>query len=67
LHETNPDAHAQLVEWNKFQLGFKNNIKYSLPYKGNHPAETLKVIFEWDSSKTNAAKDVENPVGACSI
>jgi hypothetical protein len=50
LQKTNPDAHAQLVKWNKFQLGFKNSIKSSLPSNGNNPAETLQAIFEWDAS-----------------
>ena len=63
LQKSNAAAHAQLVKWNRFQLGYKNRIKHFLPRKGDHPDQTLSVIFEWDASKTtNAAKDIDIPV-----
>jgi hypothetical protein len=48
LQKTNLNAHVQQFKWNKFQLGFKNCIKNSLPRNDDHPAKTLQVIFEWD-------------------
>ncbi len=48
LQKANLNAHAQLFKWNRFQLGFKNCIKKSIPCDGDHPAKTLQVIFEWD-------------------
>ena len=62
LQRANTTAHAQLVKWNKFQFCYKNRIKHFLPSNGNHPARTLQVIFEWELSKPNVAKDIDVPV-----
>jgi hypothetical protein len=65
LKRTNPKARAMLVKWKKYQLGFKNRIKHSLPHNGDHPAENLQVIFEWDAGAGRCGNSGRFPSGSC--
>ena len=53
---TEPDAHALVVKWDKFQKEYKNRIKHFLPRVGDHP--------EWDtkSKAVNQGKNTQVPV-----
>ena len=61
LQRTDPEAHALLVKWNKYQRCYKNRIQHFLPRIGDHPDATLhNVIAEWDpKAKKNDGVDVE--------
>ena len=49
LQRTDPEAHALLVKWNKYQRCYKNRIQHFLPRIGDHPDATLhNVITDWD-------------------
>ncbi len=60
--KTEPDAHALVVKWNKFQKDYENRIKHVLPRVGDHPDVTVEgVVTEWDpkSKAVNQGKDTQ--------
>ena len=65
LSKSEPQAHALVVKWDKFQKEYKNRIKHFLPRVGDHPAVTVQgVVLEWDTKQknTNQGKDMQVPV-----
>ena len=65
LSKTEPQAHALVVKWDKFQKEYKNSIKHFLPRVGDHPAVTVQgVILEWDTKPkaVNQGKEMQVPV-----
>jgi hypothetical protein len=65
LQKTEPQAHALVVKWNKFQNEYENHIKHFLPRVGDHPDVTVQgVVTDWDPSPkaVNQGKDTQVPV-----
>ena len=65
LSNTEPDAHALVVKWDKFQKEYKNRIKHFLPRVGDYPDVTVEgVVTEWDpkSKAVDQGKDTQVPV-----
>jgi hypothetical protein len=65
LQKTEPQAHALVVKWNKFQKEYENRIKHFLPRVGDHPDVTVQgVVTVWDPNPkaVHQGKDTQVPV-----
>ncbi len=65
LQKTEPDAHALVVKWNKFQKEYENHIKHFFPRVRDHPDVTVQgVVIDWDPTPkaVNEGKDTQVPV-----